>query len=180
MLCNTILTWELTHSGFQVANTFPAWVSQRQYAAAMAAAKFNSKLSFWSVLYINMATWMQTNCDLQETPTVWLHYLIYFKEQSPSWNATGSQLLKTFPEFYETWKFLTVFTRARHLSLFWARLIQCMPSSHFLKNHLILSSRLRLDLQSGPFPSILPTKIRYAPLLSPYMLHAPPFSFSFT
>jgi len=39
--------WELTHSDFQVANTlFSLRVSQRQYAAATAAAKFNSILCF--------------------------------------------------------------------------------------------------------------------------------------
>jgi hypothetical protein len=32
------------------------------------------------------------------------------------------QLLKNFPAFYETWRFITVFTRALHWSLSWARL----------------------------------------------------------
>jgi hypothetical protein len=34
------------------------------------------------------------------------------------------KLLKKFPAFYGTRRFITVFTTARHLSLFWARLIQ--------------------------------------------------------
>jgi hypothetical protein len=43
---------------------------------------------------------------------------------------TGSQLVKNFPAFYGTHKFITAFTSARHLSLSWA------PTSHFLKIHL--------------------------------------------
>ena len=39
---------------------------------------------------------------------------------------------------------------------------------------LILSSQLRLGLPGGLFPSDFPTKIVYAPFLSPYALHAPP------
>jgi hypothetical protein len=37
------------------------------------------------------------------------------------------ELLKKFPAFYGTRRFITAFTRARHLSLSWARLIQSMP-----------------------------------------------------
>jgi len=42
---------------------------------------------------------------------------------------------------------------------------------------VILSSHLRLGLSLGFFPSVLPTKTFYAPLQSPYVLHAPPISF---
>ena len=37
---------------------------------------------------------------------------------------TVSQLVKKCPAFYETGKFITAFTSARHLSLSWSRLIQ--------------------------------------------------------
>ena len=47
---------------------------------------------------------------------------------------TGSQLVKKFSEFYGTRRFITAFTRARHLSISWSRPIQC--PSHFLKIHL--------------------------------------------
>jgi hypothetical protein len=64
------------------------------------------------------------------------------------------KLLKKFPAFYGTRKFITVFTAVQHLSLSWARLIQSMPphptSRRFI---LILSSHLRLSLPSGLLPS---------------------------
>jgi hypothetical protein len=37
------------------------------------------------------------------------------------------ELLKKFPAFYGTRRFITAFTRARHLSICWARLIQSPP-----------------------------------------------------
>ena len=39
---------------------------------------------------------------------------------------TGLQIVKKFPKFYETQRFITAFTRARHLSLSWAKSIQSM------------------------------------------------------
>jgi len=40
---------------------------------------------------------------------------------------TGSQLVKKFPAFYGTRRFITAFTSARHLSLSWTRSIQSIP-----------------------------------------------------
>jgi hypothetical protein len=52
-------------------------------------------------------------------------------------NITGPQLVKIFPAFYGTRRFITSFTSAHRLSLSWARSIQSMPpKSHFLKIHL--------------------------------------------
>jgi len=39
----------------------------------------------------------------------------------------GPQLAKRFPAVYETWRFITEFTNARHLTLSWASSIQSMP-----------------------------------------------------
>ena len=56
------------------------------------------------------------------------YLLTYSMEQSPSWEAkTGFQLVKKFPAFYGTRRFITSFTSARHLSLSWASSIQSTP-----------------------------------------------------
>jgi hypothetical protein len=44
----------------------------------------------------------------------------------PFERLTGPQQVKKFPAFYGTWRFITTFTVARHLSLSWARSIQSM------------------------------------------------------
>ena len=50
---------------------------------------------------------------------------------------SGLPLVKKFPSFYGTRRFITAFTSARHLSLSGASSIQSIPpTSHFLKIHL--------------------------------------------
>jgi len=65
---------------------------------------------------------------------------------------TVPQLLKTFPEFHEIRRFITVFTTAHHLSLPRDRLIPSTPTRAIsFKIILILTSHQRLP--SGFFPS---------------------------
>jgi hypothetical protein len=73
---------------------------------------------------------------------------------------TVSQLIKKFPSFYRTLKFLTTFITAHHPFLFWTAWIHLISShSVSLRYILILSSHFRLVLPSGLFPSRFSTKI---------------------
>jgi len=80
---------------------------------------------------------------------------------------TGLQLVKKFPAFYGTRRFITALTSVRHLSLSWASPIQSIyPHPTSCRSILILFTHLRLGLPSGLFPSCFPTKTLYTPLSS--------------
>ena len=92
---------------------------------------------------------------------------------------TVFQLVKKFPVFYGTRMFITAVTNTCHLSLSWASSIQSTtPYPTFWRPNLVLSSHLRLCLQSALFPSGFRTKTLYTSLLSPIRIHAPSISFS--
>jgi hypothetical protein len=83
-------------------------------------------------------------------------------KQIPSWKYkfSGTQEVPRI-------RFITVFTKSRHLFLSWARSIQSispLPTSR--RSILILSTRLRLGLPSGLLSSGFPTKALYALLYS--------------
>ena len=62
----------------------------------------------------------------------------------------GSQLVKIFPAFYGTRRFITTFTSARQLCLSWASSIQSVfPQPNSWRPILILSTHLHLGLPSG-------------------------------
>jgi hypothetical protein len=95
-----------------------------------------------------------------------LYLPTYSIQQSPSWEADQSlQLVKKFPEFYGTRKFFTVLTSVGHPSLSWAKSIQSpRPPPTSWRSILVLSSRLRLGLPNGLFPSGFPINTLCTPL----------------
>jgi len=88
-------------------------------------------------------------------PTYLLHGAVLEK-------LTGLQLVKKFPAFYGTPRFITALTSVRHLSLSSANPIQsAYPHPTSWRSILILSNHLRLGLRSGLFPSCFPTKLMH-------------------
>ena len=87
---------------------------------------------------------------------------------------TGLQLVKKFPAFHGTRRFITALTSVCHLSLSWASPIQSIyPHPTSWRSIIILSTHLRLGLPSGLFPSGFPTKTLYTPLTSPIRATCP-------
>ena len=78
-------------------------------------------------------------CQPAELLNPWIRVLLE--------KLTLPQRVKKFPAFYEIWRFIAAFTRARHLSLFYARSIQSMPLSYSFKIHF------NIILPSTPRPS---------------------------
>ena len=90
----------------------------------------------------------------------------------------GVQLVKKFPAFHETRRFITALTSVRHLSLSWVSPIQSIyPHPTSWRSVLILSTHLRLGHPSGLFPSGFPTKTLSPPRPHPYAPHAQSISF---
>ena len=91
---------------------------------------------------------------------------------------TGLQLVKKFPAFHGTRRFITALTSVRQLSLSWTSPIQSIyPHPTSWRSVLILSTHLHLGLPTGLFPSGFPSKTLYTPSPHPYAPHAQPISF---
>ena len=74
---------------------------------------------------------------------------------------TDLRLVKKFPAFHGTRRFITAHTNVRHLSLSWASPIQSIyPHPTSWRSILILSTHLRLGLPSGLLPSGFPTELK--------------------
>ena len=91
---------------------------------------------------------------------------------------TRLQLVKKFPSFHGTQRFITVLTSVRHLSLSWASRIQSIyshPTSW--SSVLILYTHLHLSVPSGLLPFDFPTKTLYTSFPHSYAPHAQAISF---
>ena len=87
---------------------------------------------------------------------------------------TGFQLVKKFPTFHGTRRFITAFASVRQLSLSRASLIQSIyPHPTSWRSIPILPTHLRLGLPSGLFPTDFPSKTLYTPLCSPIRATCP-------
>jgi hypothetical protein len=94
-----------------------------------------------------------------------LTYLLNSHNRAIFEKLTVPQLVKIFPAFYGTRRFITTFTTARHLSLSSARLMQFMPPKHTSwRSILMLFFPLRMGLSSGLFHSGFPTKTLHVSL----------------
>ena len=86
---------------------------------------------------------------------------------------TGLQLVKKFPAFHGTRRFITALTSVRQLSLSWASPIQSIylhPTSW--RSILILSTHQRLGLPVVSFPPVSPPR-PYTPTLLTHTCHMP-------
>ena len=87
---------------------------------------------------------------------------------------TGLQIVKKFPAFHGTRRFIIALTSVRHLSLSWTSPIQSIyPHPTSWRSILILSTHLRPGLPIALFPSGFPNKTLYTPSPHPYALHEP-------
>jgi len=86
----------------------------------------------------------------------------------------GLQLVKKFPAFHGSRRFITALTSVRHLPLSRSIPIQSIyPHPTSWRSSLTLSTHLRLGLRSGLLPSGFPTKTLYTPLYSPIRATCP-------
>ena len=86
---------------------------------------------------------------------------------------TGLQLVKKFPAFHGTRRFITALTSVRHLSLSWASPIQSIyPHPTSCRSILILYTHLHLGLPSDLLPSGFPSKNLYTPSPHPHAPHS--------
>ena len=88
-------------------------------------------------------------------------------------NLTGLQLVKKFPAFHRTRRFITALTSVHHLSLSWASPIQSIYPHPTSWRSILISTHLCLGLPNGLLPSSFPSKTLYTPLSSPIRATCP-------
>ena len=116
----------------------------------------------------------RNNSYFQEHKTYLLTYLLTPWCRVLPEQLTGLQLVKKFPAFHGTRRFITALTSVSHMSLSWASPIQSTcPHPTSWRSILILSTHLRLGLPTGLFPSGFSTKNLYTPLSSPIRATCP-------
>jgi hypothetical protein len=89
-----------------------------------------------------------------------------------------TQLLKKYPTFYRTQRLISTFTTAHHLPV---PVLSQINAVHTSPHHPISFQPTLISIHAFVFHvvsfcQVFPTKILYAPLLSPKVLHAKPIS----
>ena len=138
---------------------------------------FHPYISF--LIYRSSFTMLSMLCNLryEERLNIKPTYLLTPRCRVLLEKLTGLQLVKKFPAFHGTRRFITALTSVRHVSLSWTSPIQSIyPHPTSWKYILILSTHLCLGLPSGLLPSGFPTKTLYTPSPHPYAPYAQPIS----
>ena len=129
---------------------------------------FTYLLTHWLIHLLNDSVTYSVTYSLTDSL---IHYLLTSRSTVLLEKLTVPQLVKKFPTFYGTRRFITAVKSARHLSLSSARLIQSIPQHpHFLKTHLNImlpstagSSKrfltLRISHQNPVYTSPLPIRV---------------------
>ena len=93
----------------------------RHFCAKVHGFTFQKNVIMMTILpCCSMDNFFFTHCTMALLLTNSMH-------QAPSWEANRFAASHKFPAFYGTRRFITAFTRARHLSLSWASSIQSVP-----------------------------------------------------
>jgi len=108
----------------------------------------------------------------QWSPFLLLYFTVFIPKSTylftPRCRVLPEQLVKKFPAFQGTRRFITALTSVRHLSLSWVSPIHSTcPHPTSWRSILILSTHLHLCLPSGLLHHGFPTKTLYTPLTAP-------------
>ena len=150
-------SWE---TRLQLVMKFPAFHGTRRFITALTSVHqlslswaspiqsiYPHPTSWRSILILSthLCLGLQSGLLPSGLHTYLLTYLLtYSMVQSPSWE-TRLQLVKKFPAFHGTRRFITALTTVRHLSLSWASPIQSIyPHPTSWRSILILSTHIML------------------------------------
>jgi hypothetical protein len=108
---------------------------------------------------VRLSVWTKTSVatvpTLPLSPSLLPHWHIYSVLLTYSWSwallqePPNLQLLKNFPAFYRTRRFITVFTRALHRSISWTKSIQSIPSHPISLRSIIDNHFLTFFFRTG-------------------------------
>ena len=136
-------SWEANRTA--VVKKFPAFYGTLRFITAFTSAGHLSLSWASSLQSVPPAAASKTNI-LHSSLT---HSLTHSMERSPSWEANSTAVVKKFPTFYGTLRFITAFTSAGHLSLSWASSLQSVLPAAASKTH-ILHSSLTHSMERSP------------------------------